>query len=342
MDFGTRAPESNSGRMHSGPGAGSLMDAAKAWGVLGAQLADTALTYRAVIAELELGDQRASTTAITQAVAPYLAWLDATAARARQTATQATAAAGAYGLALAAVVAPHVIAANRLRRISLAEANCLGQLSPAVADADADYERMWAQDAAAMYAYARASAGVWKLTPFDSPPPAADPAPAGVTSPSRNWALTAAPEVITTGRQVISTISDALGALSVSPLATFDTSLLSATGALSRLSSLSAPLDFALNHLSALNKAAALGRAAVMCSPRPGGRRAGRGDRDLVGPTGVDQIGAEPGVAEFAGGSPRSEPVSHPPATATDADGCPPVAASDRWPCGRFRRRGGG
>ncbi|WP_019730038.1 PPE domain-containing protein, partial [Mycobacterium avium] len=178
---------------------------------------------------------------------------------------------GAYGLALAAVVAPHVIAANRLRRISLAEANCLGQLSPAVADADADYERMWAQDAAAMYAYARASAGVWKLTPFDSPPPAADPAPAGVTSPSRNWALTAAPEVITTGRQVISTISDALGALSVSPLATFDTSLLSATGALSRLSSLSAPLDFALNHLSALNKAAALGRAAVMCSPRPGG-----------------------------------------------------------------------
>lgn len=270
MDFGTRAPESNSGRMHSGPGAGSLMDAAKAWGVLGAQLADTALTYRAVIAELDRRDQRASTSAITQAVAPYLAWLDATAARARQTATQATAAAGAYGLALAAVVAPHVIAANRLRRISLAEANCLGQLSPAVADADADYERMWAQDAAAMYAYARASAGFWKLTPFDSPPPAADPAPAGVTSPSRNWALTAAPEVITTGRQVISTISDALGALSVSPLATFDTSLLSATGALSRLSSLSAPLDFALNHLSALNKAAALGRAAVMCSPRPG------------------------------------------------------------------------
>lgn len=36
------------------------------------------------------------------------------------------------------------------------------------------------------------------------------------------------------------------------------------------MSSLSAPLDFALNHLSALNKAAALGRAAVMCSPRPG------------------------------------------------------------------------
>ncbi|GAB4974592.1 hypothetical protein MAHJHV57_52090 [Mycobacterium avium subsp. hominissuis] len=33
-----------------------------------------------------------------------------------------------------------------------------GEVTPAVADADADYERMWAQDAAAMYAYARASA----------------------------------------------------------------------------------------------------------------------------------------------------------------------------------------
>jgi PPE-repeat protein len=271
MDFGTLPPESNSGRMHSGPGAGSMMDAAKAWGVLGAQLADMALTYRAVIAELEPGGQSASTTSITQAVAPYLAWLDATAAQARQTASQATAAAAAYGLALAAVVAPHVIDANRLRRITLAAANCLGQLSPAVADADGDYERMWAQDAAAMYAYARASAGVWKLTPFDSPPPAAGPGePVAVTPPSHNWTLTVAPEVITTGRQVISTISEALGALSTSPLATFDTSLLSATAPLSKLSSLSAPVDFALKHLSFLNKAAALCRAAVMCSPGGG------------------------------------------------------------------------
>lgn len=275
MDFGTLPPESNSGRMHSGPGAGSMMDAAKAWGVLGVQLADIALTYRAVIAELDLGEQGASTMAITQAVAPYLAWLDATAVQARQTAIQATAAAGAYGLALAAVVAPHVIDANRLRRITLAAANCLGQLSPAVADADADYERMWAQDAAAMYAYARASAGVWKLTPFDSPPPAAEPGePAGAAPPSRNWALTVAPEVITTGRQVISTISGALAALSTSPLATIDASLLSATAPLSKLSSLSAPLDFALKHLSSLNKSAALCRAAVVWSPRPAGGRA--------------------------------------------------------------------
>jgi PPE-repeat protein len=266
MDFGTLPPEGNSGRMHSGPGAGSMMDAARAWGALGAQIGDMARSYRAEIAQLDGGEPSASTTALTDAVAPYLAWLDATAALARQTAIQATAAAGAYGLARAAVVSPRVIDANRRRRISLTAGNCLGQLSPAVAEAEADYERMWAQNAAAMYAYARASAGV--LAPFSSPPPCTHPRePTGVTRPSRGWTLTVAPEVITTGRQVISTISDALDALSSSPLATFDASLLPATAPLSKLSSLSAPRDVALKHLSSLNKAAALCRAAVMCSP---------------------------------------------------------------------------
>lgn len=274
MDFGTLPPESNSGRMHSGPGAGSMMDAAKAWGLLGTQLSDIAATCRAAVSSLDSGQGSASATAINQAFAGYVAWLDATAAQARQTASQAKEAASAYGLTLAAVVAPHVINANRLQRISLAATNCLGQSSPAIADTEADYERMWAKDAAAMYAYARASAGIWKLTPFNSPPPSTGPCElAGVTPPSRKWRLTVAPEVIATGCQVISTISEALDALSSSPLATFDASLLSITAPLSRLSALSAPQDFALNHLSALNKAAALKRAAAMWSVRPGGGR---------------------------------------------------------------------
>lgn len=308
MDFGTLPPESNSGRMHSGRGAGSMMDAAKAWGVLGAQLGDMALSYRAVIAKLDLEESSASTTAVTRAAAPYLAWLDATAAQARQTAIQATAAAGAYGLALAAVVAPHVIDANRLRRISLAAANCLGQLSPAVADADADYERMWAQDAAAMYTYARACAGVWKLTPFSSPPSTDPCQPAGVDPPPRNWSLTIAPEVITTGRQVISTISEALDALSSSPLATFDASLLPVTVPLSKLSSLSAPLDVALKHLSSLNKAAALCRAAVMCSP---GRTNHAGPRVSIGNGAAIGILSVPRAWTRSMPSPTS-PSSHP------------------------------
>lgn len=271
-DFGALPPETNSGRMHAGPGAESMMEAARAWGVLGAQLGDMALSYRAVVSELELTEQSVSARALNQAVTAYSAWLDAAAARARQAATRAEAAASAYGSARAAVVAPHVIDANRRQRIWLAATNCLGQLSPAIADAEAAYDRMWAQDAAAMYAYARASAGI-RLTPFSSPPPCAhhcEPSRRGaaVSEPSRKWRLTVAPEVVTLGAQVISAIADALDALSSSPLASFDVSLLPITAPLSRLSSLSAPLDVALNRLSSLNKAAALSRAMVVRSRR--------------------------------------------------------------------------
>ena len=195
------------------------------------------------------------------------AWLDATGAQAHQTATHAKAAASAYNSAFAAMVPPPVIEANRARRISLASANCLGQTSPTIADIEADYEQMWAHDAEAMYAYARASADASVLTPFNSPPSATGPARSarhGLPSTSGGWALTAAPEVISAGNQLMSTIPEALQALSVSPLTSFDVSLSPVTPALSKLSSLSAPGDVAISRLNSLNKAAVLDRAAAL------------------------------------------------------------------------------
>jgi PPE-repeat protein len=104
-----------------------------------------------------------------------------------------------------------------------------------------------------MYAYAGASADASAVTPFASPPDwqAAVPAKAP-------WALTAAPDLVSAGGQVISVIPEALRALSSSPAASFDASLLPVTSCLSKLSSLSAPLDVAVGHLNSLNKAAAL------------------------------------------------------------------------------------
>jgi hypothetical protein len=67
-----------------------------------------------------------------------------------------------------------------------------------------------------------------------------------------------APEVVSAGRQVMTAIPEALQALSMSPRATFDTSLRPATPSLSRLSSLSAPSGAAISRLNSLNKAAAL------------------------------------------------------------------------------------
>jgi PPE-repeat protein len=197
---------------------------------------------------------------MTHAATLYIDWLNAAAAQAEHAATQAAAAVSAHEAALAAVVPPPVIDANRALRRSLATTNCLGQASPAIADTEADYEQMWAQDADAMYAYAGASAAASTMKPFSSPPTTAGPTRqrAAVAQASGTWAVTSAPETVSAGRQLLSTIPEALAALSSSPLTTFDASMSSVSSSLSKLSSLSAPLDVAINRLNSLNKAAAL------------------------------------------------------------------------------------
>jgi PPE-repeat protein len=181
MDFGMLAPETNSERMHAGPGAGSIVEAAKVWERLAIRLYTAAADYRAVTARLSARWEGPAITEMAQAVIPYIDWLNATATRAECAAYQAAAAASAHESALAAVVPPSDIQANRGRRRSLAMANSLGHASPAIADIDADYERMWVQDADAMYDYARASGDASRLTPFISPPEAAtEPAGQGI------------------------------------------------------------------------------------------------------------------------------------------------------------------
>jgi PPE-repeat protein len=151
------------------------------------------------------------------------------------------------------MVPPPVIDANRAQRRSLSIRNCLGQTSPAIADAEARYEQMWAANADAMHAYAGASADAATMTPFTSPPAGAVSA-----NPATTWAVKSAPDLVSAGHQVMATIPKALRALSLSPQATFDTPLRPATSSLSRLSSLSAPSGAAISRLNSLNKAAAL------------------------------------------------------------------------------------
>jgi len=248
MDFGTRPPEINSGLLFSGPGSGSMTSLATAWEELAAQLHDAASCYDSATTKIQAG-------------AAHREWLDATAERAQQAASQARAAAVAFRSALAAAVPPPVIGANRMTLVSLALANRLGQSAPAIAELDADYERMWAQNADVMYAYARASADAATVTPFGSPPGTAAPqGPGGRVS----WTLRAAPDVVSAGQPVMSAIPRALQALCSSPLASLDASLTPVTPSLSKLSSLSAPTDFALRHLNSLNKEAALRKAAIL------------------------------------------------------------------------------
>ncbi|OBF05750.1 hypothetical protein A5730_15705 [Mycobacterium sp. ACS4054] len=245
MNFTTLAPEIISGEIHDGPGSGSLAEAATAWAGLAIRLHTAVADYRAVTSKLVA---RCDGPAPASA-APYIAWLTTTAILAEQAATGAAAATSAHQAVLAATVPPAAIAANRALRGSLILGNRLGQGAPAIADTEADYERMWARNAAAMYAYAADSADAAALTPFTLPPGEAGQA---------TWALRSAPEVVAAGRQLISAAPGALRALSASPLATFDVSLASATCPLSKLSSLTAPSGVAIARLNSLNKAAAL------------------------------------------------------------------------------------
>jgi PPE-repeat protein len=79
-----------------------------------------------------------------------------------------------------------VIATNRALLMTLIATNFLGQNTPAIAATEAQYAEMWAQDAAAMYAYAASSATASQLTAFTEPPQttnaAAAPAQAAAVS----------------------------------------------------------------------------------------------------------------------------------------------------------------
>lgn len=171
MDFGALPPEVNSARMYAGPGSAPLLAAAANWSAMATELHYTATSYASVIADLaDSAWQGPSAASMTAAAGPYAAWLKATAVGAEETALKATAAAGAYEAAYAATVPPPVIAANRTLLATLVATNFLGQNAPAIAATEAQYGEMWAQDAAAMYAYAGSSATASQLAPFNTPP----------------------------------------------------------------------------------------------------------------------------------------------------------------------------
>jgi PPE-repeat protein len=162
--------------MYAGPGSGPMLAAATAWDALAADLQSTASSYQSAIAGLIAGAWTGpAASAMAAAAAPYVAWIRSTAAQAEQTAYQATAAAAAYDAAFAETVPPPVVAANRSLLAALVATNLFGQNTPAIALTESQYAEMWAQDAAAMYSYAGASASATSLPPFGSPPSSTNP-----------------------------------------------------------------------------------------------------------------------------------------------------------------------
>jgi PPE-repeat protein len=217
LDFGAIPPEINSGRMYVGPGPGPLLAAAAAWDELSAELQSSAAFCASTIEGLTVGQWTGpSSVAMASAAAPYVAWINAAAVEAGRAGAQAIFAAGCYETAFAATVPPPVVAANRALLMTLIATNFLGQNTPAIAATEAQYVEMWAQDAAAMYAYAGSSATASELTPFPEPPQTTNTSTAATQSAAVAQAGTG--NVVTQLSQMSGSVSNAApGAASIFP-----------------------------------------------------------------------------------------------------------------------------
>jgi PPE-repeat protein len=183
LDFGALPPEINSARMYMGPGSSSFQVAASAWNGLAAELQSAAQGYETTITQLASDEWNGpASAAMTSAAQPYITWMQETAAQAEQAATQAQAAAAAYEQAFATTVAPPLVAANRAETAAAVQANVFGQYTALIAQLEAQYGQMWAQDAAAMYSYAGQSASASQVTPFATPAATTNPGGAATQS----------------------------------------------------------------------------------------------------------------------------------------------------------------
>lgn len=169
-------PEVTSTLIHSGPGAGSLIEAAGAWQSLGVELENSVAVYASVLSSLIESWDGPSSMAMLQAVQPYLIWLRTTAEQAHQMATSAESAAAAFTAVRSAVVLPAVVAANRTRLAQLLATNRFGQNTAAIAVTQDEYQTIWANNSAALARYQAASSqATGQLSQFNSPLAIADP-----------------------------------------------------------------------------------------------------------------------------------------------------------------------
>jgi PPE-repeat protein len=152
IDYGAEIPEVNSGRIYTGAGSGPLMATAAAWAEQAGELMAGAAQLAGVLGTLSANWQGPSSEAAVASIMPYLAWMLKSAATAEHAATTHAAVAAAHEAAFMGVVPPPVIAANQS-----ALAAAIGGLpwtAPLVAQLEAQYQEMWAQDSTALYAYA--------------------------------------------------------------------------------------------------------------------------------------------------------------------------------------------
>jgi PPE-repeat protein len=210
MSFSLIPPDINSALMFSGAGSGPLLEASAAWNSLAADLESTATQYQTLVTNLVTGSWLGPSSAqMASATAPYIAWLQGTAATAAQTGAQAQAAAAAYQSAYASMVPLPAIEANRTELATLVANNFLGQNTGAIATNEAEYLDMWIQDALAMDTYQVNSQAASALPAHSAAPQVASgavPAAAAAATPA------ASSSTVATG--LLGDVADLFGASS--------------------------------------------------------------------------------------------------------------------------------
>src|SRR6201986_3384235 len=209
VDFGALPPEVNSALMYMGPGSSSFQVAASAWNGLAAELQSAAQGYETTITQLASDAWNGpASAAMASAAQPYITWLQETSAQAEQAAAQAQAAVAAYEQAFAATVAPPLVAANRAETAAAVQDNVFGQYTPLIAQLEAQYGQMWAQDAAAMYGYAGQSASAAQVTPFATP--AATTNPGGTATQSAAVSQATATSAATSSQSILQQLTSSM------------------------------------------------------------------------------------------------------------------------------------